>query len=96
LEYDSAILQLLENSQPRKKSIYENAVQFFELVHIADLIQQMVHVYFCENIVSIFFPLYLFTNYYSFLFFSLKTLHLVPSFFFNTAFQRMIVDGIFF
>lgn len=30
--------------------INPDALQFFELVHLADLIQQMIDVYYCEDI----------------------------------------------
>ena len=31
-----------------------DSIQFFELIHIADLVQQMIDVYYQEDIVSIF------------------------------------------
>ena len=34
------------------QSIIKSLVTFFELIHIADLIQQMVHVYYMEDIVN--------------------------------------------
>jgi recyclin-1 len=52
----SSALERLDKSQPIEYSddnqsmINQDALQFFELVHLADLIQQMIEVYFSEDI----------------------------------------------
>jgi hypothetical protein len=47
----------LAASQPKidteKSTVNNESLQFFDLVHVADLIQQMIEVYYQEDIVSL-------------------------------------------
>jgi len=48
--FELATKQLATNENHGTQNIINSLVTFFELIHIADLIQQMVHVYYMEDI----------------------------------------------
>ncbi|ORX58499.1 hypothetical protein BCR36DRAFT_409007 [Piromyces finnis] len=50
--FQLATKQLATNDNHGTQNIINSLVTFFELIHIADLIQQMVHVYYMEDISS--------------------------------------------